>query len=74
MKKPRPGVADVATEEQPQRGGSYLRDPDTGALTRVEGPEDEAERADTDDAAEPATDNNSGAAAGDAPATTDQEG
>lgn len=26
-------------EEQPVHGGSYVRDPETGALSRVEGPE-----------------------------------
>jgi hypothetical protein len=30
------GTADVV-EEQPVRGGSYTRDPDTGVLTQVEG-------------------------------------
>lgn len=37
MSKPRKGAADAA-EEQPQTGGSFIRDPDTGKLTQVAGP------------------------------------
>ena len=42
MRKPKASVA-ASTEEQPSRGGSFLRDPETGALTQVEGPATQAE-------------------------------
>lgn len=75
MRKPK--VPDAAPgEEQPQRGGSYLRDPDTGKLT----PRDNDAGTDVDVAADSAgeagADSNLGADASDgaAPTDTDQEG
>ena len=68
MKKPKPAHG-ASHEEQPQRGGSYLRDPVTGKLTLFTEPEADALEEDT--AGDP---NPDAAAGGDAAsASTDQE-
>ena len=60
-----PSAASTASEEWPQQGGSYVRDPEAGTITRVEGPDledgdDAADQLDTDAPSGADTPSNSG--------------